>query len=127
MNPLVSSMDKQEASSWENGAFDGHFSNSTPHIVKRASLGPREFLEDYFSVFNNNAGSRNVVEKRRNLRIDASSASQSLTLEVALFFDEAAYRIFAPYMNYDDLKLQDMILAYLNGVNIRVLTQFQFT
>lgn len=43
-------------------------------------------------------------------------APGGLTLEVALFFDEAAYKIFAPYMGYNDKKLQDMILAYLNGV-----------
>lgn len=45
-----------------------------------------------------------------------------LTLEVAVFFDEAAYNIFAPYLKYDDKKMVDMILAYINGVSIFNIT-----
>ncbi|KAG5886065.1 hypothetical protein JTB14_009513 [Gonioctena quinquepunctata] len=46
----------------------------------------------------------------------ASYKPGTLTAELALFFDEAAYRIFAPHFNNDDRKLQDMLLAYMNGV-----------
>lgn len=41
-----------------------------------------------------------------------------MTVELALFFDEAAYKIFAPYFDYSDKKLQNMLLAYINGVCI---------
>lgn len=41
-----------------------------------------------------------------------------MTVELALFFDEAAYKIFAPYFDYSDKKLQNMLLAYVNGVGI---------
>ncbi|XP_074036827.1 A disintegrin and metalloproteinase with thrombospondin motifs adt-2 isoform X2 [Leptinotarsa decemlineata] len=46
----------------------------------------------------------------------AAYNTPSLTVELALFFDEAAYRIFAPHFGNDDKKLQDMLLAYMNGV-----------
>ncbi|CAH1981328.1 unnamed protein product [Acanthoscelides obtectus] len=39
-----------------------------------------------------------------------------MTLELAMFFDEAAYKIFAPHLDYNDNRLRDMLLAYLNGV-----------
>lgn len=38
-------------------------------------------------------------------------------VEVALFFDEAGYKIFAPYMNNDEKQMRDMLLAYMNGVS----------
>lgn len=41
-----------------------------------------------------------------------------MVLETALFLDEAAYRLFAPFVSNDEAKLRDMILAYLNGVSI---------
>ncbi|KAI5635749.1 metallo-peptidase family m12B reprolysin-like domain-containing protein [Phthorimaea operculella] len=40
----------------------------------------------------------------------------SYTIEVALFLDEAAYKIFYPYFNYNEADLRDMLLAYINGV-----------
>ncbi|KAH9641603.1 hypothetical protein HF086_009206, partial [Spodoptera exigua] len=38
------------------------------------------------------------------------------TIEIALFLDEAAYKIFYPYLNYSESDLRDMLLAYINGV-----------
>lgn len=46
------------------------------------------------------------------------SRGNVMTVELALFFDEAAYKIFAPYFDYNDKKLQNMLLAYINGVCI---------
>lgn len=43
-------------------------------------------------------------------------SSERLTLEVALFFDEAGYHKFAPFYRYDSDKISDLLLAYLNGV-----------
>lgn len=45
------------------------------------------------------------------------SSKSRLTLEIAVFFDEAAYKIFSPHLSRDDNKLQDMVLAYMNGVS----------
>lgn len=45
-----------------------------------------------------------------------TSRLRKLTIELGLFFDEAAYRIFAPHFDNDDLKLKDFILAYVNAI-----------
>lgn len=45
-----------------------------------------------------------------------TSRLRRLTIELGLFFDEAAYRIFAPHFDNDDLKLKDFILAYVNAI-----------
>ncbi|XP_018574479.1 A disintegrin and metalloproteinase with thrombospondin motifs adt-2-like [Anoplophora glabripennis] len=101
-----------------------------PHIVKRAN-----FLTDFLnydilpiagnvwteneevnpSVYDNNF---NKVNRYDWSYPEAASyrPAGGLTLELALFFDEAAYKIFAPHFNNDDKKLQDMLLAYMNGV-----------
>jgi hypothetical protein len=42
--------------------------------------------------------------------------SSHATIEVALFFDAAGYQLFSPYFSGDDVKLRDMLLAYMNGV-----------
>lgn len=41
---------------------------------------------------------------------------ERLTLELAVFFDEAAYRLFSPFLDEDDEKIRDMLLAYTNGI-----------
>jgi len=46
----------------------------------------------------------------------SSRATKIRTIEVALFFDAAGYQLFSPYFNGDDVKLRDMLLAYMNGV-----------
>lgn len=43
--------------------------------------------------------------------------SQRLTIEIAVFFDAAAYKLFSPYMGYNDRHMRDMLLAYINGVS----------
>lgn len=61
-----------------------------------------------------------LARKEYQVTEEAQKASHrplaGLTAEVALFFDEAGYKIFAPYFKYDDSKLRDMLLAYMNGV-----------
>lgn len=98
--------------------------SSTPHIVKRAVLNTGEFVEDYFSlsrdVFKDKFRQAFLSKEKENVDDSQRSSLKRLTLEVALFFDEAAYKRFSPFMNYDDMKLQDMILAYLNGVSKRL-------
>lgn len=40
----------------------------------------------------------------------------SYTIEIALFLDEAGYKLFHPFLNYNEADLRDMLLAYINGV-----------
>ncbi|CAG9829104.1 unnamed protein product [Diabrotica balteata] len=114
-----------------------------PHLVKRASFLPAfpHTEEDYFPIAanvwseNENIRTNNIfdAENGYNFRDNifrpyseaASFKIPTLTLELAMFFDEAAYKIFAPYFNYDDKKLQDMLLAYMNAVRFLCIRQRQ--
>ncbi|XP_067208711.1 A disintegrin and metalloproteinase with thrombospondin motifs 7-like [Linepithema humile] len=55
---------------------------------------------------------KNFKPKQRRVR----NAQQTLTIELAVFFDEAAYRIFMPLLDNDKKKIRHMILAYVNRI-----------
>lgn len=78
-----------------------------PHIVRRATLRRDILNDEAFPIAGN------------LLSIEAAThrPAPRMTAELALFFDEPAYKIFAPYFDYDDNKLRDMLLAYVNGVS----------
>lgn len=97
----------------------GLVEETVPHVVKRSSLSPDVVASNLFSprtIENPDYLLKSDTVRDLNIEAVTNKRGSRLTIEVALFFDEAAYRIFAPYMEYDDVKLQDMILAYLNGV-----------
>ncbi|XP_045483108.1 A disintegrin and metalloproteinase with thrombospondin motifs adt-2-like [Harmonia axyridis] len=92
-----------------------------PHLIKRATLSSNGHLDDIFPIpesvrFINDHLIDNIKQNSNTKEAVNTRPTGGLTLEVALFFDETAYKIFAPMMDYDINKLQDMILAYLNGV-----------
>lgn len=87
------------------------------HMVKRSPKYPlkKTKLELYLSeqndrkwiLFNDSFKKQsNVVETRNEI----------LTLELAVFFDEIAYRLFSPFLDEDDEKIRNMLLAYVNGI-----------
>lgn len=84
-----------------------NLSEKYPHIVRRASLNSQE---------NFSATMRLPEKYSSTLKVNTKRIGK-LTAEVALFFDEEGYKIFAPYFNYDHEKIRDMLLAYLNGVS----------
>ncbi|XP_039276026.1 uncharacterized protein LOC120349628 [Nilaparvata lugens] len=93
--------------------------NKVLHMIKRATLPmrPRLFSTDSVQLLpalpdhRNDEPTDNLV---RNVRSD-----QRLTLETALFFDEAGYKLFSPYFENNDDKLKNMLLAYLNGLLVQ--------
>lgn len=99
-----------------------------PHIVKRANFLTDFLNYDILPIAGNvwveneeiNPGVYNKINHHDWSYPEAASyrPAGSMTLELALFFDEAAYKIFGPHFNNDDKKLQDMLLAYMNGVSI---------
>lgn len=104
INPLTYKQQLQEE-------FENSVHNNVPHIIKRASHSrPPIFNRNPFFI-NDKLLGRQPFPKRK------TTNNPNLSLEVALFFDEAAYKIFSPYMSYDDEKLRDMVLAYLNAVS----------
>lgn len=84
-------------------------------LIKILSHSTGQMYPELLNLFNNGDPFNNFGRDKRATR------EFTITIEVAVFFDEAAYKIFAPYFNYDDKKIRDMILAYMNGVSIRVL------
>lgn len=91
--------------------LEDNFDNTSvryPHIVRRTALNTQERFSTTLSL---------PVEYRPARKVDAKRIGK-LTVEVALFFDEVGYSIFAPYFNYDTEKIRDMLLAYLNGVSL---------
>ncbi|KAL3288423.1 hypothetical protein HHI36_002869, partial [Cryptolaemus montrouzieri] len=97
-----------------------------PHLIKRATTIPQATFDEVFPTAGNIWQSQEKAENIENseelifdFNVKEAASNRPVggyTLEVAMFFDEAAYRIFAPFMEYDINKLQDMLLAYLNGV-----------
>ncbi|CAH1116620.1 unnamed protein product [Phaedon cochleariae] len=106
-----------------------------PHLIKRANFLPNvpsfdhnevfpiagsvwadnaEIIPNYDRVFDSNYNFKGYYGDFEQEAVRYKSSS--LTVELALFFDEAAYRIFAPYFRYDEMRIQDMLLAYMNGV-----------
>lgn len=99
-----------------------------PHIIKRANFKQFPRPNDAFpirgSVWDENEFLQPTHYPNFYDRLwfglahpeAASIPSGGLTLELAVFFDEAAYKIFSRHFNGDDRKLHDMLLAYMNGV-----------
>ncbi|XP_058799877.1 A disintegrin and metalloproteinase with thrombospondin motifs adt-1 [Phymastichus coffea] len=44
------------------------------------------------------------------------ASNQTLTIELALFLDEAGYKSFEPHFSGDEGKLRDLLLAYVNNI-----------
>ncbi|KAJ0182622.1 hypothetical protein K1T71_001991 [Dendrolimus kikuchii] len=59
---------------------------------------------------------RPVIKRQPRSKLPQKTGPVSYTIELALFLDEAAYKIFYPFLNYNEADLRDMLLAYINGV-----------
>lgn len=79
----------------------------TAHVIRRAPPPP-PLLDDDRPL-------RRTV--RRPRMYPAKPTPSSYTIEIALFLDEAAYKLFYPHLNYNEADLRDMLLAYINGVS----------
>lgn len=108
--------------------------NNVPHIVQRSIFSNTSFesddqFADLHNIFKdpkflplkdtNYPEPNDFFDEDNFIRIVEAASNRpvnALTVELALFFDAAAYRIFSPYMNNKDVELENMILAYMNGV-----------
>ncbi|XP_012216430.2 A disintegrin and metalloproteinase with thrombospondin motifs adt-2-like [Linepithema humile] len=80
-----------------------NISFAKPHLIKRSL---QISADSSFRKFDN------FKQKRRYV----SSTQKKLTIKLAVFFDEAAYRTFMPFLDEDEKKLRMMILAYVNNI-----------
>ncbi|XP_012220682.1 A disintegrin and metalloproteinase with thrombospondin motifs adt-2-like isoform X1 [Linepithema humile] len=74
-----------------------------PHLIKRSLRLTAD------SSFHN---LENFKLKRRHVQ----NTQEKLTIELAVFFDEAAYRMFMPFLDENKEMLHMMILAYVNRI-----------
>ncbi|KAG8326984.1 hypothetical protein J6590_029739 [Homalodisca vitripennis] len=92
-----------------------------PYLVKRTPLINMHFSDELYLPEDV------VMEETEDDSMDNGNVSGFIldrstrsgkkpVVEVALFFDEAGYKIFSPYLQNDEKQLRDMLLAYLNGV-----------
>lgn len=68
-----------------------------------------------------NALNSTFSKRRLGRKSKRGTKERKTTVEIAVFFDSAAYRIFGPHFNYDTNKIRDMLLAYINGVINNIL------
>lgn len=103
----------------QNGIF------KIPHIIKRSTNDHLNFENDFVrqNVVDENFNENFVEEEnyenyenRDNQEMYKRQAQSYPMVELAVFFDEAAYKIFAPYFNHNEEKLRNMVLSYINGV-----------
>lgn len=97
----------------QNGVF------KVPHIIKRSTNNNLNFENDFIrqNVIDDNFNENFVVEDfSENHGMFKRQAQTYPMVELAVFFDEAAYKIFAPYYNHNEAKIRDMVLSYINGV-----------
>ncbi|OXU25672.1 hypothetical protein TSAR_006047 [Trichomalopsis sarcophagae] len=83
-----------------------------PHVIKRRRVSSH----DRERVFD---PERFRASPRRRKSSEPSSDKRSvspLTIELAVFFDATAHRLFHPHLSRDDDKLLDMLLAYINNI-----------
>lgn len=87
-----------------------------PHIIRRANHALNPFTDDDINLDFTYDYETHNGDKLYNQRRKRGARKNKMTIEAALFLDEPAYKIFAPFFDYDDEKLRDMLLAYVNGV-----------
>ncbi|XP_067208402.1 A disintegrin and metalloproteinase with thrombospondin motifs adt-2-like [Linepithema humile] len=82
---------------------DINLSFGKPHLIKTSV----QYFDDSNLYLSNN-----LNRKRRNVQ----NTEQKLTIKLAVFFDEAAYRTFMPLLDNDVEKIRCMILAHVNRI-----------
>lgn len=78
----------------------------------------RQLSKKFLGTHIPEVGNSTFFKRRAARRTKRGTKERKTTVEIAVFFDAAAFRIFAPYFNYDNNKIRDMLLAYINAVII---------
>jgi len=91
------------------------------HCVKEesnTSLGKSHLIKRSLQLFTdlNFNNLDNFKLKQRSVRNIARNLQEKLTIELAIFIDEAAYRTFKPFLNETNENLLNIMLAYVNRI-----------
>lgn len=86
-----------------------------PHLVKKSNFTMGPFENDFIVTNFRHVPVKRSQNRRRN-KSGRGIDYERPTIELGLFFDEEFYKIFAPFFENDEKKLEDFILSYINGV-----------
>lgn len=87
-----------------------------PHVVKRAQSPDAFFGNNLEEHYKSDESAEAGFEGEKLKTFYGKKSGEALTLELAVFFDEPGYNLFAPFFNRNDKDLRDMMLAYINAV-----------
>nr|XP_012214457.1 PREDICTED: A disintegrin and metalloproteinase with thrombospondin motifs 19-like isoform X2 [Linepithema humile] len=83
---------------------EANVSFGIPHVITRTLLKhPAD--SDFFCM-------SNLKRKRRHVE----NTEKNLTIELAVFVDKTARELLFPFLDKDDEKVRNLILAYINGI-----------
>ncbi|XP_053673869.1 A disintegrin and metalloproteinase with thrombospondin motifs adt-2-like [Anopheles nili] len=85
-------------------------------LTRRRTHSEIHLLGDTLGQKNYSSAELEELDARDGRNRSAPARFGRPTVELAVFFDEAAYNTFAPYFNFNDAALRDFLLAYINGV-----------
>ncbi|XP_052895522.1 A disintegrin and metalloproteinase with thrombospondin motifs adt-2-like [Anopheles moucheti] len=85
-------------------------------LVRRRTHSEIHLLGDTLGQMNYSSSELEELDARDGRNRSALTRSGKPMIELAVFFDEAAYKTFAPYFNHNDAQLRDFLLAYINGI-----------
>ncbi|XP_049284975.1 A disintegrin and metalloproteinase with thrombospondin motifs adt-2-like [Anopheles funestus] len=85
-------------------------------LIRRRTHSEIHLLGDTLGQMNYSSSELEELDARDGRNRSAPTRSGKPLVELAVFFDEAAYKTFAPYFNYNDAALRDFLLAYINGI-----------
>ncbi|KAL7042361.1 hypothetical protein ACKWTF_001110 [Chironomus riparius] len=86
-----------------------------PHLVKKSKFTMGTFENDFIVTNFRRPSGKKPQNKNKNKRERGIDYDRP-TVELGLFFDEEFYKIFSPFFDDDEKKLEDFILSYINGV-----------
>ncbi|XP_050077090.1 A disintegrin and metalloproteinase with thrombospondin motifs adt-2-like [Anopheles maculipalpis] len=85
-------------------------------LARRRTHNEIHLLGDTLGQMNYSSSELEELDARNGRNRSAPSRSSKPMVELAVFFDEAAYKTFGPYFDYNDAALRDFLLAYINGI-----------
>lgn len=92
-----------------------------PHLVKRSYVSSWHELKaassrPHLPTISAQDSMSNEVDQDLHNHKSSSKNSKDLTIELAIFFDEVAYKSYSSFFDYKEENLRDMLMAYVNGI-----------
>lgn len=109
ISPLIEENENDNIKS----SVNENLKNEMPHIIKRAQI-PKKYSNNFISK-KLPSTLQSTDNNYHHLKLHNQSTGE-LTIELAVFFDEPGYKIFAPFFNGNEKEIRNMLLAYINAI-----------